>query len=121
VSSTSYIREVASFFNLPIARLGADAFFPIDIDSLWDVYLEGDVKKDPALQLLWLSQPDQPLPDKSYYKDEDVLKLYEDVVKTSLAEIYRQIDNDAAFVAGLAGNLVEFEKKIANISLDKSV
>jgi predicted metalloendopeptidase len=85
------------------------------------VYLEGDVKEAPELQLLWLSQADQALPDKSYYQDDGVLEFYKDVVNSSLADIYGKMDNDAAFGSGLAGELVDFEKKMASISLDKSV
>jgi endothelin-converting enzyme len=97
----------------------------LDIDSLFDVYIEGDVKVAPDVQHLWLSQPDLGLPEKSYYKDEDVLEVYQDVVSSTLADIYGELQGDGAAPAGsfdkLAEELIGFEKKVAKFSLDKSV
>ncbi|GAA6019787.1 hypothetical protein JCM10207_003694 [Rhodosporidiobolus poonsookiae] len=60
---------------------------------------------------------DLPLPSKDYYGDKGIVKVYREVAKKIIAELYKST-RDHVNSADLAAGVVELEKKIARVSLD---
>lgn len=66
------------------------------------------------------------LPDRDYYKDEDTLVVYQEVVRSSLVNLYKSLDEDVPDVVSsersskpleeLASDVVAFEKELARVS-----
>lgn len=59
------------------------------------------------------------LPSKDYYKDEEVLSLYTEVIGNILSEVFEaRNERVSGGIEKLAKNVVDFEVKLAQISLD---
>lgn len=96
------------------------------MNAFFETSVDGDLIKDPNHLQLWLAQSGLGLPGIEYYSDDDVLDVYEEVVRASLNDVYGKLDNLTGGQSGtakprakLAKEIVDFEKKIAGISLDK--
>ncbi|KAI0780776.1 Metalloprotease [Trametes elegans] len=115
------------------------------IDALFSYSIDGDVGNDPNLLTLWISQADLGLPSKEYYEEDSIVDLY----KTVLERLLLTLDDDdedqnlQAQQPGklvvheerlrddpvnrterahkLAKQVVEFEKKVGNASLDLDI
>ncbi|KAF5386857.1 hypothetical protein D9615_001643 [Tricholomella constricta] len=64
------------------------------IDALFSFDVEGDIGKDPNNMVLWFSQPSLSLPSKEYYKDQSVLKVYQNVVEQLLLTLSDEDDKE---------------------------
>jgi len=111
-SRGSSVSILSTLFDRPTT------IYAIGIDALFSSYPEGDVGKNPKIDVLWLSQAGLGLPAKDYYKDKKIVGDYQKVVEAVLEEIYsarKEKDMDAK---SLAKDVVRFEKEVAKISLD---
>jgi len=99
------------------------------VPSLWENYAAGDVGDQPSLLRIWLNQAELGLPDRSYYKDEETLDVYQEVIRSSLANIYKSLDDSMLEKSDLmkaskrpleklAEDVVAFERLLAKASWD---
>jgi len=99
-----------------------------NINPLFSFYVGADAK-DPDLNALYLTQSGLGLPSKEYYLEEDVLEVYESVVRDTLKlvlgekiDTFMDVEGDqpasSAFdrVEFVARRIVDFEQKLAKIS-----
>lgn len=91
------------------------------VPALFTTYLEGDVVQDPSTSTLWLSQADLGLPARDYFKDKEVVEIYEEVIRATLKSVYDELDEKTTNIKKLAKETLDFEKKLSNISLDPCV
>lgn len=61
------------------------------IDALFETSAEGDYRDDPEMLRLWLSQSGLGLPNPDYYSDSAVEKVYIEVVRSAVSDIYKQL------------------------------
>ena len=61
------------------------------IDALFETSAEGDYKDDPAMLRLWLSQSGLGLPNPDYYADSAVEKVYTEVIRSAVSDVYKQL------------------------------
>ena len=54
------------------------------VPVLFGVSLESDVKVDPLTMLVWIQQPELGLPDAAYFDDAETVKVYTEVIRSSL-------------------------------------
>ncbi|KAL0063326.1 hypothetical protein AAF712_009821 [Marasmius tenuissimus] len=64
------------------------------IGALFGFDIEGDVGVDPNHMILWFNQPELGLPSKEYYDDEDIRKVYQDVLEELLLAVADERDDD---------------------------
>ncbi|OAX38899.1 zincin [Rhizopogon vinicolor AM-OR11-026] len=57
------------------------------VDALFEFTIEGDAGADPNNMILWFSQPSLGLPSKEYYKDKNVITVYQDVIERLLSSL----------------------------------
>ncbi|KAK4057153.1 hypothetical protein OIO90_001648 [Microbotryomycetes sp. JL221] len=84
------------------------------IPSLFQIYPEGNVGQDPKQLVAWLTQSELGLPSKDYYKDQDVLNVYEEVIKVVLNDVAKHL-GDKIDANKLSRQLVKFETDIAKV------
>lgn len=68
----------------------------IGITALFEADVAGDYYTAPDTLRLWLSQSGLGLPDPDYYGDDDVEKVYREVLRSALENIYGSIRNKEA-------------------------
>ncbi|KAH8116927.1 endothelin-converting enzyme 1 [Phellopilus nigrolimitatus] len=106
------------------------------IGGLFNFEIDGDVGVDPNFMTLWFYQPDLGLPSKEYYNEKPIRKLYEDTLARMLLALDDGVDaeellshdteeqhpkkpiNKTERARAIAPKVVEFERRIANASLD---
>ncbi|KAF9260514.1 zincin [Marasmius fiardii PR-910] len=54
------------------------------VGALFGFEIEGDVGVDPNYMILWFNQPELGLPSKEYYEDEDIRRVYQEVLEKLL-------------------------------------
>ena len=61
---------------------------------------------------------------RDYFEDEEVIELYQEVIRASLNDVYSRLElpssdpsADDKPLAGLARKVVDFERRLARISL----
>ncbi|KAL0578146.1 hypothetical protein V5O48_003851 [Marasmius crinis-equi] len=64
------------------------------IGALFGFDIEGDVGVDPNHMVLWFNQPELGLPSKEYYEDEDIRKVYQEVLEKLLLAVDDGKDDD---------------------------
>ncbi|KAK4700963.1 hypothetical protein P7C70_g5275, partial [Phenoliferia sp. Uapishka_3] len=90
-----------------------------EIPAIFEAYNEGDVAKDPKLNVLWLKQSGLGLPSEDYYKDKETVEVYTEIIRASLKSIYGALgESKETDVKSLADDVVALEKQLAKISLD---
>ncbi|SCV69812.1 BQ2448_1206 [Microbotryum intermedium] len=89
------------------------------VETLFTLFLQGDVAEDPNHLVAWVQQAGLGLPSKDYYKDEDTLQVYEEVIRATLKSIYVARDETSVDPKELASGVVALEKEIAKISLNE--
>ncbi|KIK45057.1 hypothetical protein CY34DRAFT_782039 [Suillus luteus UH-Slu-Lm8-n1] len=57
------------------------------VDALFDFSIEGDSGADPNNMISWFSQPSLELPSKEYYKDKNIIIVYQDVIERILSSL----------------------------------
>ncbi|KAG7086631.1 hypothetical protein E1B28_002573 [Marasmius oreades] len=57
------------------------------IGALFAFEIEGDVGVDPNHMVLWFNQPELGLPSKEYYEDNDIRKVYQEVLEKLLLAV----------------------------------
>ncbi|EJD02334.1 endothelin-converting enzyme 1 [Fomitiporia mediterranea MF3/22] len=83
------------------------------IGGLFNFDIDGDVGVDPDFMTLWFFQPDLGLPSKEYYKEKDIVKLYEDTLARMLLALDDTPDESASYSASGDDVLVlETDEKI---------
>ncbi|KAH7889832.1 Metalloprotease [Phlebopus sp. FC_14] len=78
------------------------------VDALFEFYIDGDAGVDPNAMTLWFSQPSLGLPSKEYYKDQSILRTYQDVIERLLItlrdeEILSASDDHASLLVQTEG------------------
>jgi endothelin-converting enzyme len=91
------------------------------IPSLFEIFVEGDVKRNPHDLVAWLTQSGLGLPSKDYYDDKETLEVYEEIVRASLKSIYAAREEPTIDPKELAKEVLAFEAKLAKISIDPYV
>ncbi|EEB94648.1 hypothetical protein MPER_06503, partial [Moniliophthora perniciosa FA553] len=88
------LTKALAFLHSRGMSLTLDSFTPLKylvvvlgIGGLFSFDIEGDVGVDPNHMILWFSQPSLGLPAKEYYQDDDVRKVYQDVVEKLLLAV----------------------------------
>jgi len=84
---------------------GASAFF--------DMAVSAD-QKDPDRNVVYVGQSGLGLPSKEYYEEEDIVNVYQDVIKNMFANVF---DDQTSDVEATAKLIVEFEKKLAKVTV----
>ncbi|SCZ89621.1 BZ3500_MvSof-1268-A1-R1_Chr9g10493 [Microbotryum saponariae] len=89
------------------------------VETLFQLFLQGDVAEDPSHLVAWVQQAGLGLPSKDYYKDEDTLQVYEEIIRATLKSIYAVRGETSVNPKELASGVVAWEKEIAKISLNE--
>lgn len=99
--------------------ISALAHFPphTAIPALFEIFVDGDVKRDPHNLVAWLTQSGLGLPSKDYYDDKETLEVYKEIVRASLKSIYAARKETTIDTKELAKDVLDFEIKLAKISI----
>ncbi|KAM0749064.1 zincin [Meredithblackwellia eburnea MCA 4105] len=90
-----------------------------EIPAFFDAYDEGDVAVDPKSIVLWIKQSGLGLPSPDYYEDVETIEVYTEIIRASLASIYKELGEDATTdIPALTEGVVTLEKDLAKIFLD---
>ena len=72
---------------------------------------------------LWIEQSGLGLPDPDYYQDAEVKKVYKEVVRSALSDVYKQskasVAGHAKSPAPDASKVYDFEASLAKLFVDR--
>ncbi|ORY60370.1 hypothetical protein BCR35DRAFT_355234 [Leucosporidium creatinivorum] len=88
------------------------------IPALFEIFVDGDVKRSPHDLVAWITQSGLGLPSKDYYDDKEALDVYEEIIRASLKSIYAAREETTVDAKELAKAVLDFELKLAKISID---
>ncbi|KAM0789178.1 hypothetical protein ACM66B_000026 [Microbotryomycetes sp. NB124-2] len=86
------------------------------VPALFEFYPGEDSGRDPKTLVAWVQQAELGLPSKEYYKDDEVMDVYREVIRATIKNVYSAREETKPDFDKLAKEVLKFEARVAKIT-----